>query len=127
MNEVNQLIFDGKALCDAVWEDTSLWSRNYTEAINKFQRALSLDPENTTALINLGAAYSDTGKHHLALETLMKAERLGSDDKNLYFNIAVVMTNLGKHRSKVKVYFTKAYKLKPRPNTLETYFDPHGY
>jgi Flp pilus assembly protein TadD len=127
MNDPSQLIAEGKQLCDAVWEDTSLWEENHSQAIQKFRSALSVDPKNTAALINLGAALSNIGKHKLALDTLLKADRIGSEDGTLYFNIGVAMVNLDAFRSRAKPYFEKAEKMESGNQTVQAYFDPHGY
>jgi regulator of sirC expression with transglutaminase-like and TPR domain len=44
---------------------------------------LLIEPENTSALTNIGAIYSDMGENEIALEYLKKALILGSEDKNL--------------------------------------------
>ena len=126
-DEVSQLIFEGKQLCEAVWKDTSLYKNNYSKAIVLFEKALSIEAQNTAALTNLGAALSDTGKHQQALNTLQQAEKIGTIDRNLYFNIGVAMMNLNSFRNQAKPYFEKAQKLTASNQTLEAYFDPMGY
>ena len=118
----------GKALCDEVWKDTSLWEKNYKLAISLFLKAYTQFPENIVVLTNLGAALSDIGKHRDALSYLQKAERIGTNDSNLYFNIAVAKMNIDSAtRKEAIVYFNKASKLISNPMTLRAYFDPMAH
>lgn len=127
-NEIENLLSKGNKFYDEVWKDTSLWEKNYKKAIECFEEALKLDPNNVIALTNLGACFSDCGKHNKALSVLRKAENIGSNDKNLYFNIGVALMNINSTtRQDAKKYFEKATSLQKNSLSIEAYFDPMGH
>lgn len=126
--DVTALNREAVALCTAVWSDLNLWDANYAKAIALLHEALAIDPDSVVSLINLGAALSDIGKHRQALDVLRRAKTIGSDDRNLYFNIGVAMMNISAStRGRAGTFFKKAGDLKPSPHTLEAYFDAHGH
>ncbi len=127
-DEISKLLSKARNCYEEVWQDSSNWNKKYAEAINCYQQVLRLDPFNIIALINLGACLLDTGRHAQGLEMLKKAEKIGSKDKNLYFNIAVALMNINAQtRKEAKYYFEKAVSLSADNRTIEAYFDPHGH
>lgn len=58
------------------------------EAIPKLEEALSLDPTNVSAAINLGGAYILQGKHRQAVPPLEAASRLEPDNAMVWSNLA---------------------------------------
>ncbi|MGC8779514.1 MAG: tetratricopeptide repeat protein [Anaerolineae bacterium] len=65
-----------------------LAARRPGEAIPKLEEALSLDPNNVSAAINLGGAYILQGKHQRAVPTLEAASRLEPDNAMVWSNLA---------------------------------------
>ncbi|MEX2260510.1 MAG: tetratricopeptide repeat protein [Bryobacteraceae bacterium] len=53
------------------------------EAIREYAAALERDPENITALLNLGSVYLDEGKPRSALPLLRRAHRLAPHDDDI--------------------------------------------
>ena len=126
--EIKILLSKGKRFCDEIWEDYSLWEENYRKAIGCFKEVLKIDPYNVTALISLGACFSDCGQHKNALRILRKAEKIGSNDKNLYFNIGVALVNIDSTtRRDAKKYFEKSASMRKNDLSIEAYFDPMGH
>jgi tetratricopeptide (TPR) repeat protein len=78
-DRVRRLVGDGARL---------LAAKRPGEAIPKFEEALSLDPENVSAAINLGGAYILQGKHSRAIPALETASRLEPDNAMVWSNLA---------------------------------------
>lgn len=110
-----------------IWSDTSKWEKNNLKMKQYLSRLLLNYPNETRALTNLGAILSDSGKYKEALSELLKAERLKSNDANLYRNIGIVKMNINDDRQNAKQYFKKADTLKSDNLTFVAYFDPQGY
>ena len=96
------------------------------EAISLYYRALERDAENGLTLNNLAVSLSDLGKHGSALPLLKKAAAVMPDDRNIRFNLGVVLTNLQRGRE-ARMAFDEALKLKLGGKTREAYFDPHAH
>ncbi len=110
-----------------IWNDTSKWEKNNLKMEQYLNRLLLNCPNETRALTNLGATLADRGKHEEALCELLKAEKLKSNDANLYRNLGIVKMNINEERHNAKKYFEKADKLTPNNLTFVAYFDPQGY
>ncbi len=65
-----------------------LAARRPGEAIPKLEEALSLDPHNVSAAINLGGAYILQGKHRQAVPPLEAASQLEPDNAMVWSNLA---------------------------------------
>jgi len=77
--QVRRLIADGARL---------LAAKRPGEAVPKLEEALSLDPENVSAAINLGGAFILQGKHDRAVPALETASRLEPDNAMIWSNLA---------------------------------------
>lgn len=92
------------------------------EAIPKLQEALTLDPHNVSAAINLGGAFILQGKHDRAVPALELASRLEPDNAMIWSNLAAAY--LGKlpfstptHQDRAIVAYEQALAVDPRaPN-----------
>jgi predicted Zn-dependent protease len=125
---IASLLAEGIGLCESSWNDQSKWKENHSAAIALFERVLILEPGNVAALTNLGAALSNVGKHRKALKILEQAESTGSQDRNLYFNLAVAMMNFDAHtRNQANQFFLRASSMESRGDTMEAYFDPQAH
>lgn len=109
------------------WAKSNKWEQNHSKIEKHLTGLLSENPNDTRALINLGAILSDNGKHKDALTELLKAEKLQSEDANLYKNIGIAKMNIESERQNAKEYFAIANKLEPDKLTIEAYFDPQGH
>ena len=114
-------------LNNEVWSDSNKWKQNHLKIEKYLAELLSVYPNDTRALTNLGATLSDNGKHKDALTELLKAEKLKSKDANLYRNIGIAKMNIQSERQNAKEYFEIANKLESDELTIESYFDPQGY
>lgn len=110
-----------------IWTDSKKWKQNHQKIEQYLTELLTLNPNNTKALTNLGAILSDNGKHKNALTELKKAEKLNSKDANLYRNIGIVKMNIESERKNAKQYFEIAKTMVSDELTIEAYFDPQGH
>jgi tetratricopeptide (TPR) repeat protein len=83
MNNTNTRLQNVKKLQAKRWENEDHWDAINDLLIKELDEILALEPENTSALINIGAIYSDMGEDEQALKYLYQALNLGSADKNL--------------------------------------------
>jgi len=77
--QVRRLVADGARL---------LAAKRPGEAVPKLEEALSLEPENVSAAINLGGAFILQGKHDRAVPALETASRLEPDNAMVWSNLA---------------------------------------
>jgi tetratricopeptide (TPR) repeat protein len=69
-------------------------------AIADYEMALSIDSLNYGTLQNMGAMYSDVGKHSLALEYTLKCIAI-VDTESMHFNLGVCRYNLGDYKGAI--------------------------
>lgn len=70
-------------------------TQNFKKAEEKFEKALRIDPENITALINLGATLEALGKLNKAIDYYEKGKKI-AEDKNDKKSMAVALNNIGR-------------------------------
>ncbi|MDV7697340.1 tetratricopeptide repeat protein [Chryseobacterium soli] len=109
------------------WENEDHWDTINDLLIKELDEILLIDPQNTAALINMGAVYSDMGENEKALEHLETALDLGSDDKNLYINLVIVHVYLENHQEEYLEYLEIAEEKTEDPLTFKAYFDPQSH
>ena len=107
------------------WKDSKNMSRLWIEVIAILEDVLKHNPENVITLTNLGAIYSNFAKYNDALELLKKAAALNFEDKNLYFNLGVVLIGL-KLEKEASEYFIASSKMESNELTFSAYIDFHA-
>lgn len=66
------------------------------------------------------------GEDEQALKYLHRALNLGSADKNLFINLAIVMTYMGKHPEEYHEFLEIAEDKTEDPLTFKAHFDPES-
>ena len=127
MKSINQRLENVVKLQAKRWENEDYWDDINDLLIKELEDILTLEPQNTSALINLGAVLSDSGENENALKILKIALDLGSEDKNLYTNIAIVMVDLGMNPEHYHEYMETAENFSEDPLTFKAFFDPNAY
>lgn len=127
MNNPNQRLQNIKKLQAKKFENEDHWDEINDLLIKELDEILLIEPENTAALIDMGAIYSDMGENETAIAYLKTALRLDSEDKNLYINLAIVMVGLGMHAEEYHEYLEIAEDKKEDPLTFKAYFDPQSH
>ncbi len=127
MNTIHTRLENVKKLQAKRWENEDHWDELNDLLIKELDEILLVEPENTSALVNIGAVYSDMGENDKALEYLMTALHLGSEDKNLFINLAIVMVYMEKHPEEYHEYLEEAEDKTEDPLTFKAYFDPQSH
>ena len=87
-------------------------ARAYSRAIDDFNRVLELEPDNVSALIARGGAYSQLGSQGLAIADLNRAIALQPSASQAFFHRATVRSRLGEMGSALQDY-DQAIRLNP--------------
>lgn len=66
-------------------------AKRYNEAETEFREALQLEPENTSALVNLGATLTQLGKGSEAINLFAKALSIEPTNTNARYNLAYLL------------------------------------
>ncbi|MCE3076839.1 tetratricopeptide repeat protein [Chryseobacterium gwangjuense] len=128
MNNITQRLQNVKKLQSKRWDnEEEHWDEITELLIKELDEILLIEPKNTAALINIGAIYSDLGENETAIYYLKQALQLGSEDKNLYINLAIVMVDMGMHVEEYHEYLEIAEDKKEDPLTFKAYFDPQSH
>ena len=83
-----------------------------TEAIEQYERALQLKPDEAEAYTNLGGVLARQGKLTEAVQNCERALQLEPDYAEAYYNLAVALAAQGKLPEAIKDY-QRALQLKP--------------
>ncbi|HCN50097.1 MAG TPA: hypothetical protein DIT10_13590 [Chryseobacterium sp.] len=126
MNNTVQRLENVKKLQAKRWENEDHWDAINDLLIKELDEILLIEPENTSALTNIGAIYSDMGENEIALEYLKKALSLGSEDKNLFVNLTIVMIYMEKHQSEYLEYLEDVEEKVENPLTFKAHFEPQS-
>lgn len=126
MSTIKQRLENVKKLQAKRWENEDHWDTLNDLLVRELEEILQVEPENTSALINIGAVYSDMGENEKALEYLNTALDLGSKDKNLFINLSIVLVYMGKHQEEYLEYLEEAEDKTEDPLTFKAYFDPQS-
>jgi tetratricopeptide (TPR) repeat protein len=76
--------------------------REWSEAIEHFQRALSLDPQFADALIGLGKSLASAGRTEEALQPLQQAVMLAPGNPNAHYQLSFAFRRLGRDQEAAK-------------------------
>jgi Flp pilus assembly protein TadD len=81
---------------DAYYKRGLIFARqgNFSRAISDLNKAITINPNNTSAYINRGAFYAQQGNFTQALSDFSKAIQLNPGYKEVYFNRAVLFCQL---------------------------------
>lgn len=126
MSSITLRLENVKKLQAKRWENEDHWDALNDLLVRELEEILLIEPENTSALINVGAVYSDMGENEKALEYLKTALNLGSQDKNLFINLSIVLVYMGKHQEEYLEYLEEAEDKMEDPLTFKAYFDPQS-
>lgn len=126
MSSITLRLENVKKLQAKRWENEDHWDTLNDLLVRELEEILLIEPENTSALINMGAVYSDMGENEKALEYLKTALNLGSKDKNLFINLSIVLVYMGKHQEEYLEYLEEAEDKMEDPLTFKAYFDPQS-
>lgn len=127
MNTITQRLENVKRLQAKRWENEDHWDDINDLLIKELDEILLIEPKNTAALIDIGTIYSDMGENETAMDYLKMALDLGSEDKNLYINLSIVMVYMQMHPEEYHEYLEIAEDKTEDPLTFKAYFDPQSH
>ena len=90
------------------------------EAIQHYQEALRLQPDNADIYNNLGAALANLGKTDEAIEHYQRALRLSGDYFLAHHNLGLVLASLGRSDEAIQHY---QQALRVKPNYAEAHYN----
>ena len=85
----------------------------HTAAIEQFEHAVKLAPNDVTPLLNAAAAHSALGHHDKAIETLEVALTINPTHRDLHFNLAVGYGRKGRMKEAIEA-LQKEIQLHPK-------------
>ena len=89
-----------------------LQNGRHQAAISEFRKLVEMDPEDTSALNNLGAALSETGDFDGAASQFTRALALDPDNYKAYSNLGVALGRIGRFEQ-AEAQFKKALDISP--------------
>jgi tetratricopeptide (TPR) repeat protein len=94
-------------------------SGDFESAIVEYEAALELEPDNVSALTNLGVAYYSTGDLDGAIAQYNKAIEIAPEDADIYSNLAAAYVQKGQLDKALETYETA---VKHNPDLAEAHF-----
>jgi len=91
----------------------------FEEAIAEYQAAIDADPENVSALTNLGVAFYNVGRLQDAVDQYERALELAPNDADIHSNLAAAYVQLGQLDNALAEY-QSAVRLDP--NLAQAHF-----
>ncbi len=93
--------------------------RNFSDAMQLYQRALEMNPNNSTIYFDMGYAYTTQGRHVEAIQAYQKAISLKPDFLAAYFNMGLAMKELHDYRNAIAAF---QHTLKIQPHHSEALY-----
>ncbi|MDJ0555567.1 MAG: tetratricopeptide repeat protein [Microcoleaceae cyanobacterium MO_207.B10] len=97
-----------------------LQKRNNTGALEDYNRALNLNPNNYQSYNNKGIAIAQLGNFREAIENFQQALELNPKDPQSHHNLGAAYAELGELNQAIE-YFSKALELNPKDS--QTYYN----
>ena len=119
-----------KSLADQNIEDADVYCHlgilnenkgNFAEAINNYQKALSLNHDLVPALANLGNQLKNSGHLSSAAEHLSKAAELSKNNSLICSNYANILLSMGEHKKAYKEYHRSLELMNQNLNALSNF------
>jgi tetratricopeptide (TPR) repeat protein len=90
---------------------------NWKLAIQSYEKAIALDPQNVSFLLEMGNAYAQGGEASLAVQTYNRALQIDPDSAFVWNNLGSVLLGLGKMQLALEC-FANAVRLLPNEWTI---------
>lgn len=91
----------------------ALEAKRYAEGAAELRKAVAANPNSVPALVNLGAALTQTGDLKGAAEQFEKALRIDPNNLNAHYNLAVLLMNENQHQQAL-VHLQAVSKINPK-------------
>ncbi|KAJ3433308.1 lipopolysaccharide assembly protein b [Anaeramoeba flamelloides] len=93
----------------------------YHKALCNYNKALTLTPNSTIILNDLGVVYKKMEKYNCSMEMYERALSLCPNDETTLVNLGVLYSNLGDFQM-AKKYYQKVKKFNPNHHSLSSHF-----
>ena len=104
------------SICGAVYAGL----KQYDDAINSYQKAITIKPDYAEAYYNMGVALMEKGDLDTAIDSYKKALTIKPDYIDAYMNIASTLKNKGELGAAIKNY---KMALKVQPNNADIFYN----
>lgn len=94
----------------------ALEAERFAEAETEFQKALAIEPENATALVNYGVTLVQLKKYSEAAKQLEKAIKINPNNINARYNLAILLSAQEKHFEAIP-QLKAILKINPKDNS----------
>ena len=88
---------------------------NHKQALNYFEIAMKLDPQNSIITYNIAKAYQMLEENDKALEYYTQATKINPNIYNAYYNMAIIYAQKGANKDAID-NFNTYLELNPQPN-----------
>ena len=78
--------------------------KEFSSAIQNYQKAIKIDPQNLEALNNLAVVFKKLGQLEKAKAILNQALKFGANHAGTHYNIAVLYEEIGNNKSAIHFY-----------------------
>src|SRR5258708_7876967 len=110
---IKQLLFSRKTKEEWLTEGNVLNAlKKYNEALDAYQQAIRLDPNNAIAYHNMGNSLNALKRNNEALDAYQQAIRLDPNDAIAYHNMSIILDTLKRHKEALDAY-RQAIRLDP--------------
>ena len=93
---------------------------HFSEAIDAYQKALSLDPNNIDVRVDMGTCYRNIGKPDIAIKEFRKAVEINPNHAMAHRNMGVVLANDVRDSAQAVKEFEKYLQLVPNAPDTDT-------
>ena len=91
---------------------------NFLDAVEKFTKAIEIDPENFELYLRRGNAKAEEKDYENAIDDIKKAIELNPKNEDLHYRLGAIKSKSGDHNSAIQD-FTKAIEI--NPNDLHSF------
>ena len=103
--------------------DQNIIGCTLSQAIEAYQKALTINPDYAKAQTNLGNVYLEQGKYDLAIKSYQKALTINSDDAWAHCNLGVAYHQQGRYDLAIEAYNKEKHMKSIQQNQRQLFLD----
>jgi tetratricopeptide (TPR) repeat protein len=113
LNFIGTLLDPGITCSSDIYTDQETSPKKYQEAIEEYDKALEIDPNNINLCIEKGDSLYNLKKYDLAIEEYDKVLKINQNDPGAHFQRGRVLSKLKKYKEAIEEY-NKVLELDPK-------------
>jgi superkiller protein 3 len=78
--------------------------KNYREAIERYQKAIAINPNEAGTYYNMGNTYRNLENYHEAIQCWQKVVAIDPNKASAYYSMGSAYGNLGNRQEQIKCY-----------------------